>query len=77
MGIRLDWGERFQKDGNWFRNLVLQFNKDAENTAINEVAKKSTHAKRAIIQVPMNANGKEIHSDISIEDFKPIVEEGV
>ncbi|KAF8514928.1 hypothetical protein BU17DRAFT_15084, partial [Hysterangium stoloniferum] len=53
LGARLDWGEKFQKDGHWYRNMVLQVNKDAENPAINEVAKKGTHEKRAIIQVPM------------------------
>jgi hypothetical protein len=77
LGVRLDWGEKFQKEGNWFRNLVLQFNKDAENIAINELAKKGTHAKRAIVQVPMSADGKELHSDIVTEDFKPIIEDGV
>jgi hypothetical protein len=77
LGVRLDYGERFQLDGSWFRNIVLQLNKDAENAAINELAKKDTHAKRAIITVPLSEDGKGLHSDINIEDFRPVVEEGV
>ncbi|KAM6488956.1 hypothetical protein JOM56_015592 [Amanita muscaria] len=77
VGVRLDWGEKFQKDGDWFRNLVLQFNKDAENPAINELAKKGTHAKRAIVGVPMSTDGKKLHPEVTVEDFKPVVAEGV
>ena len=74
--VRFDCGEKFKDDGNRPHNLVLQSYKDAENTAINKVTKKSIYAKMALIQVPMSEDGKELHSDIAIED-KPIVVEGV
>ena len=62
----------------WFHNLVLQFNsKDAENTAINKLAKKGTHTKRAIVKVPMNRDGKELYPEVTIKDFELVIAEGV
>jgi hypothetical protein len=42
----------------WFRNMVFQFNADAENEAIrDEVQKRGSHSKRAILSFPLNEDG--------------------
>ncbi len=43
-GARLDWGEKYQKaDGNWYRRLYLQPNKDAADSTLKELAQESSH----------------------------------
>jgi hypothetical protein len=60
LGIRFDLGQKFRDPNNkkWYRNVVLQFNADAENAAIKGAAgQNGTHAKRLIAEIPLNDDG--------------------
>ncbi len=40
IGLRLDYGKEFQKDGKKYGRLNLQVNKKAENTTLKDLASK-------------------------------------
>lgn len=60
--MRIDLGEKFERDGKVYRNLVFQANADADNATIKAKAKQNTHAKLAIIPV-------ELENPPSTDDF--------
>jgi SRSO17 transposase len=43
IGSRLDYGERFEKDGKTFQRLNWQLNKDAENSTLKKLAQQDSH----------------------------------
>lgn len=43
IGLRLDYGERFKKDGKTYRRVNLQVNKGAENPTLKALANKNSH----------------------------------
>ncbi|RDX41453.1 hypothetical protein OH76DRAFT_1321867, partial [Lentinus brumalis] len=51
-GARLDWGEKFQKaDGHWYRNLVLQPNKNAADSTLKKLAAVNSHMSLAKVEI--------------------------
>lgn len=50
----MDWGSKYEINGEWFRNLVVQPNKEATQPALKALAKKSTHQTLGKIRAPMN-----------------------
>lgn len=53
-GARVDYGEKFEKDGQMCRNLVLQANKDANNQELKRLAAADSHKTLARITVPID-----------------------
>ncbi|KAG6023675.1 hypothetical protein E4U19_004207 [Claviceps sp. Clav32 group G5] len=43
IGVRLDYGHIFIKDGKKYQRLELQVNKDANDPSLNEMARKDSH----------------------------------
>lgn len=73
MGIRVDWGQKFQDQTTkaWGRNIVLQLNKDADNPAIKQAAgRNGTHSKRLIVFLPLNDDGTAINASVDKDVFK-------
>lgn len=79
-GVRIDLGEKISKTiGSktvWYRNLILQINKDPENSALKEaVGKNGTHAKRIQFQVPLNDKGDGLHPDLKKEHVDEVIDD--
>lgn len=79
-GVRVDLGEKVSKKVGsstvWYRNLILQINKDPENPALKEaVGKHGTHAKRIKFEVPLNSTGDGLHPDLKKADVDAIIDE--
>jgi hypothetical protein len=79
LGVRFDWGEKFQDPNSkkWYRNLVLQLNKGAENPSIKAIAAKDSHAKRAVIPVQMNEDGTRISEEFKESELVSVFDDGV
>ena len=43
IGLRLDYGKQYEKDGKRYSRLNLQVNKGAENPTLKELANKNSH----------------------------------
>lgn len=54
LGMRIDWGEIYLKNGKRMRNLCLQPNADADNAAIKAKANKSTHQSLGVIAIDVD-----------------------
>lgn len=79
-GIRIDLGEKFLrkvgKTDYYFRNLILQINKDPENQGLKEaVGKNGTHAKRIQFEVPLNEKGDALHKDLKEEAVLSVIDD--
>ncbi|KAF8576252.1 HSP70-domain-containing protein [Ramaria rubella] len=70
MGLRLDWGEIFEKDGVKYRNIILQANKDAEQEYLKARAAKDSHAKLATLSIELDNPGTE---DEFVDTWQSIV----
>lgn len=81
-GIRIDLGEKIYDASNgWFRNAIVQFNKNADNEGIRKaIGKNGTHEQRARFQIPLSGDGSGLHESITEEvvvtDMVDVMEDG-
>ena len=57
IGVRLDNGERYIKDGVEFQRIKLQVNKNAENATLKTLAAKDSHKVWSQAGVPIDGKG--------------------
>ena len=54
IGMRIDWGELYQKNGRRMRNLYLQPNANADNATVKAKANKSTHQNLGVVAIDID-----------------------
>ncbi|DAA72767.1 TPA_exp: Uncharacterized protein A8136_5436 [Trichophyton benhamiae CBS 112371] len=59
MGGRLDFGERFEKDGKVYCRFNFQLNKNAENKTLRDLARDNTHKKWSSAEIEISENPTE------------------
>jgi len=70
IGLRLDNGETFLKDGKEHKRYKLQINKNANNKTLKELANKNSHRVYAEADVPLGAGNKEDVVEKFFEDLE-------
>ncbi|KAF2228286.1 hypothetical protein BDZ85DRAFT_255723 [Elsinoe ampelina] len=63
IGLRLDNGETVTKDGQQYKRYKLQANKDADDKAIRDLAKKNSHLVLSQADLPLDKFGPEEATD--------------
>lgn len=54
IGMRIDWGEIYEKNGKRLRNLCLQPNANADNATVKAKANQSTHQNLGIVTIDVD-----------------------
>jgi hypothetical protein len=66
IGARIDYGEVYMENGELYRNMVIQPNKDAENPTLKAKANCNSHQALAKLKISINnpPSAEEIAADI-------------
>lgn len=68
IGSRLDYGEKFLKDGKTYQRLNWQLNKDAENSTLKKLAQQDSHYVWSTADVEVVENPSEDQAKTATED---------
>jgi len=68
IGLRLDFGDKFTKDGKEYRRYKLQANKQAANPTLEALAAKDSHKVWAEADLQINPKPKNVEKSNSVVD---------